>query len=147
MSLHQRILFHNSDRWEYFPCSLLSKYQAPPCLRENNTISIFNNGKGIPVVTHKDEKMYVPTMIFGHLLTSSNFNDEEKKVCTRGWRVSICLEFAMVNTLFAPWNEDCLTPRCVEENRLKRSSHCDALRQSLSAGTAGSSILADHNRW
>lgn len=24
--------------------------------------------------------MFVPTMIFGHLLTSSNFNEEEKKV-------------------------------------------------------------------
>ena len=52
----------------------------PSTCRENNTISVYNNGKGIPVVTHKDEKMYVPTMIFGHLLTSSNFNDEEQKV-------------------------------------------------------------------
>ena len=43
-------------------------------------ISIYNNGKGIPVVMHKDEKCYVPTLIFGHLLTSSNYNDDEKKV-------------------------------------------------------------------
>ena len=43
-------------------------------------MSVWNNGKGIPVVEHKDEKMYVPTMIFGHLLTSSNYNDEEEKV-------------------------------------------------------------------
>ena len=48
---------------------------------EENIISIMNNGKGILVVMHKDENMYVPTMIFGHLLTSSNFNDEEQKVC------------------------------------------------------------------
>ena len=47
---------------------------------EKNEIKIYNNGKGIPVEMHKDEKMYVPTMIFGHLLTSSNFNDEEEKV-------------------------------------------------------------------
>jgi len=47
---------------------------------ESNTISIWNNGKGIPVVEHKDEKMYVPALIFGHLLTSSNYDDEEKKV-------------------------------------------------------------------
>ncbi len=45
-----------------------------------NVFQVFNNGKGIPVVHHKDENMYVPTMIFGHLLTSSNFNDEEEKV-------------------------------------------------------------------
>ncbi|XP_019730215.1 DNA topoisomerase 2-beta-like [Hippocampus comes] len=47
---------------------------------ESNTISIWNNGKGIPVVEHKDEKMYVPALIFGHLLTSSNYDDDEKKV-------------------------------------------------------------------
>lgn len=47
---------------------------------ESNTITIWNNGKGIPVVEHKDEKMYVPALIFGHLLTSSNYDDEQKKV-------------------------------------------------------------------
>merc|ERR1719422_2965048 len=47
---------------------------------EENLISVMNNGKGIPVVMHKEEKMYVPTMIFGHLLTGSNFNDDEAKV-------------------------------------------------------------------
>lgn len=41
---------------------------------------MWNNGKGIPVVEHKDEKMYVPALIFGHLLTSSNYDDDEKKV-------------------------------------------------------------------
>lgn len=41
---------------------------------------MWNNGKGIPVVEHKDEKMFVPALIFGHLLTSSNYDDNEKKV-------------------------------------------------------------------
>ncbi len=45
-----------------------------------NTIKVFNNGRGIPVVMHKEEKILVPTLIFGHLLTSSNYNDDEKKV-------------------------------------------------------------------
>ncbi len=48
--------------------------------RENNTISVWNNGKGIPVVKHKVEKVYVPALIFGQLLTSSNYDDDEKKV-------------------------------------------------------------------
>lgn len=47
---------------------------------ENNKIRIWNNGQGIPVVQHKEQKMFVPTMIFGHLLTSSNYDDTEKKV-------------------------------------------------------------------
>lgn len=48
--------------------------------RENNTISVWNNGKGIPVVEHKVEKVFVPALIFGQLLTSSNYDDDEKKV-------------------------------------------------------------------
>ncbi len=48
--------------------------------RDENMIKIYNNGKGIPVVEHKDEKIFVPTLIFGHLLTSSNYDDDEKKV-------------------------------------------------------------------
>lgn len=46
---------------------------------EENKISIWNNGRGIPISIHKEHKMYVPEMIFGHLLTSSNYDDSEKK--------------------------------------------------------------------
>ncbi|KAK7026445.1 DNA topoisomerase 2-beta, partial [Halocaridina rubra] len=63
---------------------------------ENNVISVYNNGKGIPVAMHKDEKMYVPTMIFGHLLTSSNYNDEEQKVTggRNGYGAKLCNIFS-----------------------------------------------------
>ena len=71
------------------------------CLRvtidpSKNMISVYNNGQGqltafrplmevihivgIPVEFHEKEKMYVPELIFGHLLTSSNYNDDDKKV-------------------------------------------------------------------
>lgn len=64
--------------------------------RDDNIISVWNNGKGIPVVEHKDEKMYVPTMIFGHLLTSSNYNDEEAKVTggRNGFGAKLCNIFS-----------------------------------------------------
>tara|TARA_B110000977_G_C11083186_1_gene493622 strand:+ start:1004 stop:4255 length:3252 start_codon:yes stop_codon:yes gene_type:complete len=45
----------------------------------NNVISVFNNGKGIPVEIHEKEQIYIPEMIFGNLLTSSNYNDSEKR--------------------------------------------------------------------
>ena len=42
-------------------------------------ISVYNNGDGIPVEIHKEEGVYVPELIFGHLLTSSNYDDAVKK--------------------------------------------------------------------
>ncbi|KAK9837218.1 hypothetical protein WJX84_005222 [Apatococcus fuscideae] len=45
-----------------------------------NSIQVHNNGAGVPVEIHKEEKIHVPELIFGHLLTSSNYNDKEKKV-------------------------------------------------------------------
>ncbi|KAJ1280587.1 hypothetical protein BS78_04G244200 [Paspalum vaginatum] len=46
---------------------------------DGGCISVYNNGDGIPVEVHQEEGVYVPEMIFGHLLTSSNYNDNEKK--------------------------------------------------------------------
>ncbi|KAL5171358.1 DNA topoisomerase 2 [Glycine soja] len=43
---------------------------------EANTISVFNNGDGVPVEIHQEDKVYVPELIFGHLLTSNNYNDK-----------------------------------------------------------------------
>ncbi|KAF8771269.1 DNA topoisomerase 2-alpha-like [Argiope bruennichi] len=63
---------------------------------EKNKICIWNNGRGIPVVEHKDEKMFVPSLIFGHLLTSSNYNDEERKVTggRNGYGAKLCNIFS-----------------------------------------------------
>lgn len=64
--------------------------------KENNTIKVYNNGRGIPVVEHKEEKVLVPTLIFGHLLTSSNYNDDEKKVTggRNGYGAKLCNIFS-----------------------------------------------------
>ena len=48
--------------------------------REKGEISIENDGEGIDVVMHPTEKIYVPEMIFGNLLTSGNYNKEEEKI-------------------------------------------------------------------
>ncbi|XP_065109660.1 DNA topoisomerase 2-alpha [Paramisgurnus dabryanus] len=63
---------------------------------ENNTISVWNNGKGIPVVEHKVEKVYVPALIFGQLLTSSNYDDDQKKVTggRNGYGAKLCNIFS-----------------------------------------------------
>ena len=48
--------------------------------RSKGEISIENDGEGIDVVMHPTEKIYVPEMIFGNLLTSGNYNKEEEKI-------------------------------------------------------------------
>jgi DNA topoisomerase II len=63
---------------------------------ENHFISVYNNGNGIPVELHAVEKVYVPELIFGHLLTSSNYNDTEKKVTggRNGYGAKLCNIFS-----------------------------------------------------
>jgi DNA topoisomerase II len=45
----------------------------------DNTISIENWGVAIPIKKHDKEKLWIPELIFGHLLTSSNYNDDEQR--------------------------------------------------------------------
>ena len=45
---------------------------------ENNTISVKDNG-GIPVEIHKDHGQYVPEVIFGNLMSGSNYDDTDER--------------------------------------------------------------------
>ena len=47
--------------------------------RESGMISVYNDGSGIEVEKHQEHDMYVPELIFGNLLTSANYNQEEKR--------------------------------------------------------------------
>lgn len=43
--------------------------------QESGEISVFNNGNGIPVVLHREHKIYIPQLALGTLLSGSNFDD------------------------------------------------------------------------
>lgn len=64
--------------------------------RETNTISVWNDGRNIPTKLHEKENIHIPELIFGHLLTSSNYNDaEERKTSGRnGYGVKLCNIFS-----------------------------------------------------
>jgi DNA topoisomerase-2 len=47
---------------------------------DSGEISVWNNGSGVPIVEHKEHNVYVPELIFGHLLSGSNYDDNEKRV-------------------------------------------------------------------
>jgi DNA topoisomerase-2 len=44
------------------------------------TVSVENDGDGIPIEQHAEHKVYVPELIFGHLLTSGNYDKGEEKI-------------------------------------------------------------------
>jgi DNA topoisomerase-2 len=44
------------------------------------TIEVENDGDGIPIEMHKEHKVYAPELIFGHLLTSGNYDKSEEKI-------------------------------------------------------------------
>lgn len=53
-------------------------------------ITVWNNGPSIPIVKN-EEGVYIPTMIFGEFLTSSNYDDTEDRMVVgrNGWGIKI----------------------------------------------------------
>eukprot|EP00758_Cryptobia_borreli_P006445 Tbor_TRINITY_DN5155_c0_g1::TRINITY_DN5155_c0_g1_i5::g.26262::m.26262/K03164/TOP2; DNA topoisomerase II len=48
--------------------------------KETGRITVSNDGNGIPIVKHKDHNLWIPEMIFGHLLTSSHYENDPESV-------------------------------------------------------------------
>lgn len=47
---------------------------------QNLQVSIQNNGRTVPIEYDEKEKLYVPELIFGHLMTGSNFDDTKVSI-------------------------------------------------------------------
>jgi DNA topoisomerase II len=69
--------------------------------REKGEISVWNNGRGIPIEIHSKQKIYIPEMIFGNLLSSSNYDDDQQKVTggRNGYGAKLCNIFSTEFTL------------------------------------------------
>ena len=48
--------------------------------RGSNRISVLNTGRALPIEVHPTEGVYVGELVFGTLLTGSNFNDEHGRI-------------------------------------------------------------------
>lgn len=75
-----------------------SKEEKIPCtaikVTINNTeISIWNDGAVVPIEIHEEEGCYNHSLIFGQLLTGSNYNDEEERIVSgrNGYGIKLCL--------------------------------------------------------
>jgi DNA topoisomerase-2 len=47
--------------------------------KDSGEITVYNDGEGIEIVKDIDYKMYAPELIFGNMLTSSNYDDETER--------------------------------------------------------------------
>ncbi|CAO4369729.1 unnamed protein product [Caenorhabditis nigoni] len=64
--------------------------------RETSRITVWNNGSALPVEVHPTEGVYVPTLVFGSLFTSSNYDDNEIKTVggRNGYGAKLCNIFS-----------------------------------------------------
>lgn len=65
---------------------------------DTNTISVWNNGVGVPVKMHQEHNLYVPSLIFGELLTGSNYDDDRER--TTGGRNGYGAKLANIYSTF-----------------------------------------------
>tara|TARA_A100001011_G_C14320875_1_gene850563 strand:- start:5006 stop:8389 length:3384 start_codon:yes stop_codon:yes gene_type:complete len=80
-----------------------SKNTSTPCSsiyveidRDSGKTSIWNDGDIVPIEINDTEGVYNHTMIFGQLLTGSNYNDEEERVVAgrNGLGIKLCNIFS-----------------------------------------------------
>ena len=50
----------------------------------DGTIHMYNDGNGIDVAQHPEYKLWIPEMIFGHLRTSTNYDEKKKEKIVGG---------------------------------------------------------------
>ncbi|CEF65653.1 DNA topoisomerase 2-beta [Strongyloides ratti] len=59
---------------------------------DSNKIVVRNNGKCIPIQFQPSMNVYIPTLVMGHLLTSSNYDDNKKRIVggRNGYGAKLC---------------------------------------------------------
>ena len=83
VKIFDEVLVNAIDQWSMQP-KKVSRIEVQ--LGGDNSVTVYNSGTGIPIKKHETEKgadgkpIWIPELIFGHLLTSSNYNDDEQRV-------------------------------------------------------------------
>lgn len=70
-------------------------------IEENGLITVWNDGMTIPIEINEETGVYNPELIFGRLLTSSNYNDDEERMTSgrNGIGVKACNIFSKEFTI------------------------------------------------
>lgn len=76
MKIFDEVLTNATDH--SFRDSTVTTIKVEYC-KESGELSVWNNGSGIPIQLHKEHNIYVPELIFGYLLSGSNYNDNNTR--------------------------------------------------------------------
>lgn len=115
--IFDEILVNAADNYQRDP---KMKYIKVNIDKENNTITVENDGDGIPVEIHEKHKKYVPELIFGDLLTGSNFDDTVNKVT--GGRNGLGAKLANIYSLE-------FTVETVQKNKKFKQTYYDNMKR------------------
>ena len=78
VKIFDEVLVNAIDQWSLHPKKVTAiKVEVAP---DASVILIENSGVSVPIKKHEKEPMWIPELIFGHLLTSSNYDDSEQRV-------------------------------------------------------------------
>ena len=89
-----RMLSKNEDGVECHPVKNISVEID----KETGMITIMNDGNGIDVAKHPEHDMWIPEMIFGHLRTSTNYDQNQKKIV--GGKNGFGFKLVLIYSLF-----------------------------------------------
>ena len=73
-----RLKMQNEDSTKINPLHLVSQIKVE-INEENGEISVYNDGDGIDIVMLDEYNMYPPELIFGNLLSGTNYNKKDQK--------------------------------------------------------------------
>ena len=77
VKIFDEVLVNAIDQWSLHP-KKVSEINVSVLV--DGEIRVENIGVAIPIKKHEKEGIWIPELIFGHLLTSSNYNDDEQRV-------------------------------------------------------------------
>lgn len=98
MRIFVEIISNSIDNvWRSLEAGITPKFIKVDITEES--LSVWNDGRNISTRTHETEGMPIPELIFGHLLTSSNYNDAEEDRKTSGRNGLGC----KLTVLFSKW--------------------------------------------
>jgi len=112
------------------------------------TISVKNDGDGIPIEIHKETGVYAPELIFGHLLTSGNYNKEEEKIVggKNGYGAKLANIFS---THFIVETRHPISSKLYSQKWTKNMSVCDkpSIKKDSSKGFVDVTFCPDVSRF